>query len=218
MLSKPLNELIPYPGARLMAGFQMGFIGVVLLPVLKPPVTYIAAVIFMVPFLLGFLRDWWVICAKIQTDHRQPAGWEKKLHGLFTVWVPLCLRFLIIVAAVALACKLISDDPELNGLLRQHFHYWPGLKMSIIFIILSILLGLGILGRLVALFLGLLAGYLIVSGVQAIEYYLIFICACCLLLTGAGLFSVWQPEDKIIMGNRYKDTELLKLGQSNRLG
>jgi hypothetical protein len=56
--SKAVIDLIPRPGARFMAGLYMGFAGVTLLPLLRPPVTDIAAVIFMVPFLLGFLRDW----------------------------------------------------------------------------------------------------------------------------------------------------------------
>lgn len=72
-ISKPVIDLKPRPGARLMAGFQMGFIGVILFPILKPPVTTIAASIFMIPFLLGFLRDWLVVCGKLSTDHCQQA-------------------------------------------------------------------------------------------------------------------------------------------------
>ena len=49
-------------GARLMAGLQMAFLGLVLLPVLFPPFTHVAAVLILVPFLAGFLVDWQMVC------------------------------------------------------------------------------------------------------------------------------------------------------------
>ena len=51
--SKPLIDLKPHPQARLMAGLQMGFVSLTLFPVLRPPITTVAAVVFMIPFLLG---------------------------------------------------------------------------------------------------------------------------------------------------------------------
>ena len=60
--SKPVIELKPRPSARLIAGFQMGFVGIALLPLFAPPATTIAAYIFMVPLLAGFLKDWCYIC------------------------------------------------------------------------------------------------------------------------------------------------------------
>jgi CDP-diacylglycerol--glycerol-3-phosphate 3-phosphatidyltransferase len=49
-------------GARLLAGAQMAFLGVVLLPLLPAWVTQIAAVFFLIPFLAGFLVDWQGVC------------------------------------------------------------------------------------------------------------------------------------------------------------
>jgi CDP-diacylglycerol--glycerol-3-phosphate 3-phosphatidyltransferase len=78
--SKPLIVLKPHPQARLMAGFQMGFVSFTLFPVLRPPITTVAAFVFMIPFLLGFLRDWLVICGQLATGHCQKANWENKLY------------------------------------------------------------------------------------------------------------------------------------------
>ena len=61
-LSKTVIQLAPWRGARLIAGFQMGFVGLALLPVLKPPVTTLSAYGLMVPLLAGFVRDWMVVC------------------------------------------------------------------------------------------------------------------------------------------------------------
>jgi CDP-diacylglycerol--glycerol-3-phosphate 3-phosphatidyltransferase len=60
--SKPVYELKPWPVARVIAGFQMGFVGIALLPVLAPPITTFAAYIFMAPLLAGFVRDWFFVC------------------------------------------------------------------------------------------------------------------------------------------------------------
>ncbi len=95
---KPVVELKPRPGARILAGFQMGFVGVALLPVFSPPVTTIAAVIFMTPFLVGFARDWLVVCGRIQQDSAQWVRKEQNIYKLLTKYLPLCLRFFVLWA------------------------------------------------------------------------------------------------------------------------
>jgi CDP-diacylglycerol--glycerol-3-phosphate 3-phosphatidyltransferase len=49
-------------GARLMAGLQMAFLGLVLLPLFSPPLTHVAAVLILIPFLAGFFLDWRMVC------------------------------------------------------------------------------------------------------------------------------------------------------------
>jgi CDP-diacylglycerol--glycerol-3-phosphate 3-phosphatidyltransferase len=61
-LSKPVKEPGPWRGARIIAGFQMGFVGVALLPILDPTITTLAAYIFMIPLVAGFVRDWLLVC------------------------------------------------------------------------------------------------------------------------------------------------------------
>ena len=65
-------ELKPWSSARIIAGFQMGLVGIALLPLFSPPVTTIAAYIFMVPLLAGFVKDWCYVC-----------GYPKKIHNAF---------------------------------------------------------------------------------------------------------------------------------------
>lgn len=59
---KPCSEVKRRTGARLLAGVQMAFLGVVLLPPLSASVTNMAAVFFLIPFLAGFLVDWQMVC------------------------------------------------------------------------------------------------------------------------------------------------------------
>ncbi len=61
-LSKPVNKPGPWRGAKLIAGIQMGFVGIALLPILGPPVTTLTAYIVMLPLLAGFTRDWMIVC------------------------------------------------------------------------------------------------------------------------------------------------------------
>ena len=49
-------------GARLMAGLQMAFLSLVLLPLFSPPFTHVAAILILIPFLAGFLLDWRMVC------------------------------------------------------------------------------------------------------------------------------------------------------------
>jgi CDP-diacylglycerol--glycerol-3-phosphate 3-phosphatidyltransferase len=58
--SKPVFEIKPRRSARIIAGFQMGFVGIALLPVISPAITKGAAYIFMIPLLAGFAKDWLV--------------------------------------------------------------------------------------------------------------------------------------------------------------
>jgi CDP-diacylglycerol--glycerol-3-phosphate 3-phosphatidyltransferase len=58
--SKPVFEIKPRRSARIIAGFQMGFVGIALLPVISPPITTVAAYILMIPLLAGFAKDWMI--------------------------------------------------------------------------------------------------------------------------------------------------------------
>lgn len=61
-LSMPVVEPGPWRGARVIAGLQMGFVGIALLPAIKPPVATLAAYVMMIPLLGGFVRDWMIVC------------------------------------------------------------------------------------------------------------------------------------------------------------
>ena len=60
--STPVFERKPRHSARIIAGFQMGFVSIALLPVISPPIKIVAAYIFMIPLLAGFVKDWLVVC------------------------------------------------------------------------------------------------------------------------------------------------------------
>jgi CDP-diacylglycerol--glycerol-3-phosphate 3-phosphatidyltransferase len=59
--SKPVFEVKPRRSARIIAGFQMGFVAIALLPLIGPPLTTAVAYIFMIPLLAGFTKDWMIV-------------------------------------------------------------------------------------------------------------------------------------------------------------
>jgi len=66
--SKPVFEVKPRRSARIIAGFQMGFVGIALLPVISPPMTTAAAYIFMIPLMAGFAKDWMIASGYTSQD------------------------------------------------------------------------------------------------------------------------------------------------------
>ena len=65
---RPCAKVRPRRSARFMAGIQMAFLGIALLPLLDPPITDVAAVLILVPFLAGFLIDWQMVCRHENSD------------------------------------------------------------------------------------------------------------------------------------------------------
>jgi CDP-diacylglycerol--glycerol-3-phosphate 3-phosphatidyltransferase len=89
------------PAARLIAGFNMGFVGAALLPIYRPPATTIGATVFMVPLIAGFLRDWLVVSGRIKAGASQPAPWEEKWQCLFRQGLPVILRVVLLLSSLA---------------------------------------------------------------------------------------------------------------------
>ena len=58
--SMPVYKVPPRPSARIIAGVQMGFVGIALLPAVPPQITTAAAYILMIPLWVGFLKDWMI--------------------------------------------------------------------------------------------------------------------------------------------------------------
>ena len=66
--SKPVFDPGSWRGARVIAGFQMGFVGIALLPVVTPGLSKPVALVVMMPLLAGFLRDWMMVCGYRQAQ------------------------------------------------------------------------------------------------------------------------------------------------------
>ena len=179
----PVVALGSRPYSRIIAGCQMGLVGMVLLPIFNPPFTFVAAYIFMTPLLLGFFRDWLVVSCRIKTDASQQAGLDLWLRSLM-LKVPIVLRLTILVGGIY--SFIDSGDYQLPLA-------WQ-LVLSLCFIAAIF----GFMGRSACLFLVLLLGSTLSPLGISIFSATLFASAAALMLSGTGTMSLWAPEDRVL--------------------
>ena len=170
----PLNDR---PMARVMAGLNMGFIGVALLPIFAARVLNWAAVFFSVPLLLGFLWDWLVVSGRMTT------GCVDRLESLIaktTGAVAMLMRI------VVLGCGAVVAGAHLPTL--------PALEV-LVGVSLSVMIVLGWLGRCAALGASCWLAQA-ASSSDAPPVFLVALSATLvLIILGTGPWSLWKPED-----------------------
>lgn len=180
-------EMPPSFRRRIFAGIQMGFIVAMLAPPFSPPATTLAATLFMLPFLGGFLYDWLLITGKVD-----PEKGAKFFGDLLTSapmqWIPFSLR--LIAAAILTALIKEMWQSIFNNLPVFLALLWITLSLSSV-----LMLTTGALGRLGAIFSLISTG--LIFATQANHIFLI-VAGSILLFTGTGSFSLWSPEEWLI--------------------
>lgn len=190
----PVYPLPPAIHRRTWAGFQMGFLAVVLWPMFYPPLTALAGFAFMLPAVLGFLVDWLIVSGRInRTSEAVDRRFARINHFSLTVFQP-ALR--IIVVTTLTVSLLQSGLP----LLPMGALAWMNNVMLGGFILTSLMVILGIAGRYFSLLLvGLLGWYYITNPLLPVDYVL-FCSVVWLLLLGTGRFSLWTEDDQWLKG------------------
>ena len=183
----PIYDLPFSVRRRGYAALAMGLFFVILYPIFKPPGTYIAAVIFAIYILGGFLWDWLVTIGWLPT---KPGEKYLRYQNLILKYVPLFLRFLLILWGYTF---FLGDLP--TQIRSPVFWLEAGVVLCLI---------LGIAGRIMAI-----AALLILNYYQAIApletYQLgLVVLYTNLLFLGTGKFSLWPVEDRLIF-HRVRD-------------
>ncbi len=183
-LALPVVALQSRPYARIIAGFQMGLVGMVLLPILNPAYTFVAAVLFMTPLLAGFVRDWLVVSCRITTGSNQQTAMDHRAGFLWTRILPVVLRLIILVCgSLAVATSSVC----------QTYPPWQMAHSA-----LCLLAAIGFMGQSACLFLLLLLGNTLSPFGTSIPSMVLFGAAATLMLTGTGAMSLWAPEEMIL--------------------
>ena len=186
--------LKPRPAARVVAGLNMGFLATALLPIFRPPATTIAAMVFMIPFLAGFLRDWLVVSHRLESGSSQPAPWEEKWRCLLQERLPVVLRVVILLSFLAALEKTaVSFSANTEG----PFYIFGPIVQSILLLSVA-MVSLGVMGRLAALPILLLSGLWISRQGSDPMWCLLLVAAAALLISGSGNLSLWRPEEKYL--------------------
>jgi CDP-diacylglycerol--glycerol-3-phosphate 3-phosphatidyltransferase len=198
---KPMYDLPPSATRRMIAGFQMGFSTAMLWPIVYSPGTILAGIIFAIPFVASFSRDWLVVSGRINPTSPAYLAIRHKFAIIVTRWLPIPLRALVVMAIASLiipASGSIADQATL--------FIWPGLPfpnltapiINEIAIIATAMLALGGAGRLAAFGLIVAASANILGTNLHLNNGLILSVAITIMLLGTGALSTWQPEDAIL--------------------
>jgi CDP-diacylglycerol---glycerol-3-phosphate 3-phosphatidyltransferase len=179
---KPLHPAGPRAFARLVAGFQMGFLSAALLPLFSGPVLALAAPVFLLPLLAGFIWDWLIAAGRIG-DAAARRG-EHALAVLATKG-PLVLRgFMLIPGGIA----LFSPPAGL----------FPGSRVILAGLVLMV--AAGFLGRTAALLLSLLLACQATAANLPPWLAAMMVAGLLIAFTGTGALSLWRPEDALLLG------------------
>jgi CDP-diacylglycerol--glycerol-3-phosphate 3-phosphatidyltransferase len=183
-IGRPTYELPPSISRRLFAGLQMGFIGVILWPVFSPPLTYFAASLFAMPFLIGFGKDWLYVCGILEP------GAPSRQKNPLNKWGPPALR----LAAAGLAGYIFTRqlDPAVSGEIPFLF--------TILELVVAALILFGVTGRITAV-----AGLILIGLSQqfagvGVPHFILAAIYTILLFAGTGALSLWSPEDRAVYG------------------
>jgi CDP-diacylglycerol--glycerol-3-phosphate 3-phosphatidyltransferase len=180
-LGKPIYELKPSVRGRAFASIQMGFLGIILLPLYSPPGTIIIASLIGIPFLGGFLLDWISVCYGL-TSIAQPST---TLQKIVTYKLPLIMRIAMIALFVL---QIVNPLP----------HQASSIVVStLLSSSVAILIFLGLAGRSMAIFgLCLLGFQQMATGLEPTQFVAAILFSGILFL-GTGPYSLWKPEDRL---------------------
>jgi CDP-diacylglycerol--glycerol-3-phosphate 3-phosphatidyltransferase len=198
---QPVYDLPPSAARRIIAGFQMGFTAAILWPIVWPPGTILAGVVFAIPFVASFTRDWLIVSGRIDPVAPPYLATKRIVATVLTRWIPVPLRALVVITTINLMIPALGSTADLIALFA-----WPGLPfanlaalvISGVAVIATTMLALGVAGRLAAFGLTIAASANIMGTGLDLNNGLILSIGITILLLGTGAWSIWQPEDDIL--------------------
>lgn len=202
-LGRNVYDITPSAHRRIFAGYQMGFLSVVLWPIVPMPMAVVAGTLFAGATGLGFLRDWLVVSGVIDPNQRGYQRVQGFLYHLFARILPLLWRAIL---AITLISVLRVVSPLLQpAAWRELITSWglPGAAslataLSLIAIIGGVLVFMGVLGRVMSIFLTLPIGFDIATRNLNWDNGLALVSVVFILLFGTGPLSLWPIEERYI--------------------
>ncbi len=187
---KPVYQLPLNMSRRAVAGFQMGFLAVVLWPILAPPATTIAGFAFMLPLLGGFVIDWLIVSGRINLEKPAISNFFK-LADKVTLQILLPIFRVIILCLV---CLLIIKTNPLGSVFNDITFSKAILLLSLLLSSLMILLG--VLGRFFAIILSCLLCWFFLSYEMHYLEIILLVLVIWVMQFGTGKFSLWLWDDR----------------------
>jgi CDP-diacylglycerol--glycerol-3-phosphate 3-phosphatidyltransferase len=180
----PVYELPDSSWRRIVGGFQVGFLCVILWPVLPNSVTTLGGYVLAGPILFSFIRDWIAIS---RGPSSTPLTISSGLKPFFTKYLPVLLRIALVVSGIVFLTNAGAVVASLS------------LATFGIGILGLCSIALGAVGRFGAL------GWLVIGCAHAMQTGLtdlnsaIVAISLALMFLGTGAWSLWTPLDRLLM-------------------
>lgn len=176
--NKSVYPLAPSKLRRTLAGFQMAYVAVVLWPPFHPKITVLAGVGFMLPLLIGFLVDWFVVSGRINPHESRTANLFRTLNRLTNSLLLPAVRLALIPVSIYIA---------------THSQWTVPIVATVAISVLLIVLGLA--GRAGGMLLLMILAWTVPVAPDEPVMLLMVFGTIAIVLLGCGQFSVWQADD-----------------------
>lgn len=195
----PVHPLTESQSRRPIAGLTMGFTSAMLWPIVSPPGTTMAGVLFLVPFSASFTRDWLVVSGTV--DPSSPGYMRKRTlyRNILLNWIPLGLRVtLLFMLLMSLAGgSRMFEGPNVFASSS------PGFPFVVLGLVLIIA---GFAGRICSFLLVFPISFAIINQGIHPDLVILLIMDLTFLILGTGAFSLWAPEGNFF-GRRWGANE-----------
>ncbi len=202
-LGRPIHDIPDSAHRRIFAGFQMGFLSVVLWPIVPRPMALIAGSLFAAATGLGFLRDWLVASGVLDPRHSAYLRVQRFLYRLFAVWLPPVWRLLLIVGMAGILRA--ASSPLQPAAWRDLLAGWgvpaPAFLAAVAgatALLGAALVGLGVLPRLLSIALAVPIGFDVLTRGLHWDNGLALVCTVFIQLLGPGPLALWPAEERFM--------------------
>jgi CDP-diacylglycerol--glycerol-3-phosphate 3-phosphatidyltransferase len=189
---------------RVFAGFQMGFMTVVLWPIIPRSGSWLAGTLFALPLALGFWRDWLVAIGRLDPTGAAYRRIQQPLYRVWAQWLPPLWRGLLLVCLLSIYRNL-SDLPQPAAWVALFSDWrlpWPhaiALFAVVLGGFLTLAATLGIMTRLSAILLMLPLAFEVISNGLTWPSGVAVTMGIWLMLLGPGRWALWPVEERFVL-------------------
>ena len=208
---KPIFDIPDSMQRRITAGMLMGMMTVVLWPIVPPAMAHVASFVFGIPLLAGFVRDWLFASGRLNSGSQAYQKRRQFVSTLFSCRLPLVWR--ILLAGAMLGILTTAEPWYRPAAWEALIQSWglPGAAMLASLLALTavtgtVLVALGVLGRLWAILLLFPIGFDISTAGLTWLNGLALVCALMIALFGSGPYSLWKPEEAFMVRRGGRDS------------
>jgi CDP-diacylglycerol--glycerol-3-phosphate 3-phosphatidyltransferase len=181
-----VHDLPPSTFRRLSAGLVMSITTVALWPLFSRETLWIVTTIFMLPFAVGFTRDYLVTVGVVDPTTDRYRRFIAGCMAIFTRWLPLLWRAITVAATLVVVYRQVTQFPQ------------PVLiALSLAQLVPALAIAAGIGARSACMVLLFFTSLTIPTFGLDGWRLAILIAGPPVILLGAGKWAIWSPEDRL---------------------